>query len=122
MTHTFPCAKFVFNIRGDIDKQLQSWLLAFGTQLDGDIIRDYNHKLSRLAATLGPERARVIDMSEWSREGGSGLIVLNDLVDWLGFKGCRFTSLLHSNKDGYEKDRTDKSKLSLGKHCRLDGS
>lgn len=115
---TFPCAKFIFNIRGDIEKQVQSWLLAFGTKLDGDIIRDYNKNLVRLAATLGPERARVIDMSEWSKRDGSGLAVLNDTLEWLGFRGCKFQSLIHSNKDGYGKDRT---KLSLGKHCHLPG-
>ncbi len=119
LTHNFPCAKYIFNIRGDIEKQVQSWLLAFGTQLDGDKIRDYNQKLSQLAATLGPERARVIDMSEWSKEDGSGLPVLNDLVDWLGFRDCKFTSLIHSNKDGYGKDGT---KLSLGKKCILYGT
>ena len=118
-SENFPCARFVFNIRGDIEKQVQSWLLAFGTQLDGNIIREYNNKLSQLAAVLGPERARVIDMSEWSKKDGSGLPVLNDLVQWLGYRNCLFKSLIHSNKDGYGKDET---KLSLGKNCRLYGS
>ena len=115
----FPCARFIFNIRGDIEKQVQSWFLAFGTKLDGDVIRDYNQNLVKLAATLGPERARVIDMSEWSKEDGSGLAVLNDTLEWLGFRGCKFQSLIHSNKDGYGKDRT---KLSLGKRCHLHGA
>lgn len=115
-TDNFPCARFVFNIRGDIEKQVQSWLLAFGTKLDGDMIRKYNMKLSQLAAVLGPDRARVIDMSEWSKKDGSGLVVLNDLIEWLGYRNCKFTSLIHSNKDGYGKDTT---KLSLGKHCHL---
>jgi len=116
LKNSFPCAKFVFNIRGDIEKQVESWLSAFGTHLDGDIIRNYNQNLSHLAARLGPDRARVIDMSEWSKQGGYGLNILNDLVSWLGFSDCKFTSLIHSNKDGYGKD---KRKVSLGKHCRL---
>ena len=116
LIETFPCAKFVFNVRGDIDKQVQSWLAAFGTHLDGDVIRTYNHQLSTLAAKLGSDQARVIDMSEWSKKDGSGLNVLNDLVEWLGFRQCTFSSLIHSNHDGYGKDQT---KLSLGDRCHL---
>lgn len=115
----FPCARFIFNIRGDIEKQVQSWLLAFGTRLDGNIIRDYNQDLVKLAATMGPRRARVIDMSEWSKDDGSGLAVLNDTLEWLGFRECEYKSLIHSNKDGYGKDTT---KLSLGKRCHLKGA
>jgi hypothetical protein len=119
----FPCAKFIFNIRGDIDAQTSSWYKAFGTHIDGNIIRDYNNKLSSLAAILGPDKARVVDMSEWSKsgsdDGNSGLNVLNDLVYWLGFRNCKYTSLIHSNKDGYGKDKT--TKLSLGRFCHLPG-
>lgn len=120
LTENFPCARFVFNTRGDIEKQIQSWFKAFGTQLDGNELRDANRNLAQLAATLGPERARMIDMSEWSiTEGDSGLAILNDLVDWLGFEGCRFSSLIHMNKGGYEQD--NETKLSLGKECHLRG-
>ena len=36
---------------------------------------------------MGPDRARVIDMSEWSKRDGSGLEGLNDTLEWLVFVG-----------------------------------
>jgi len=117
LIENFPCAKFVVNIRGDVESQKASWLQAFGTELDGESIRKYTRRLTKLAASLGQDRARILDMSDWSKEDGSGLGVLNDLVEWLGFRGCKFSSLIHSNKDGYEQDV--ETSISLGKDCHL---
>jgi len=115
---TFPCARFIINIRGDVEAQKSSWFKAFGTEMDGNIIRGVNRRLENIAAYLGQERARLVDMSEWSQKNGSGLYVLNEMIEWLGFKGCQFPSLLHSNKDGYG---VDFQKYSLGDHCeRID--
>jgi len=115
---TFPCARFVINIRGDMEAQSRSWRKAFGTNMDGDLFRGFNRRLERIAAQLGPGRARLIDMSEWSQRDGSGVYLLNDTLEWLGFKGCRFPSLLHSNKNGYGADT---KKYSLGDEChRID--
>mmetsp|Transcript_28532 Transcript_28532/g.33829 ORF Transcript_28532/g.33829 Transcript_28532/m.33829 type:complete len:113 (-) Transcript_28532:33-371(-) len=63
---------------------------------------------------LGAERARLIDMLEWSQRDGSGVCVLNDMLDWLGFGGCWFPALLHANKNGYG---VDTQKYSLGNNC-----
>ena len=116
MMETFPCARFVINIRGDVESQIKSWKAAFGSDVDGDEIRLYNERLGNAAAMMGQDRARLIDMSEWSRKDNSGLMVLNELIEWLGFVNCTFSSLLHSNKDGYGNDS---SQVSLGDHCRL---
>jgi len=115
LIETFPCAKFVINIRGDIEAQRASWLKAFGTEMDGEAIREYNRRLENVAAHLGQDRARLIDMSEWSRRDGSGLYVLNELIEWLGFEGCNYPSLMHSNKDGYG---IDTKKYFLGENCK----
>lgn len=118
LMEAFPCAKFIINIRGDIDSQIRSWENAFGSKMEEDEIRTYNTRLEKVADRLGPNRARMIDMSEWSKEDGSGLHVLNDLLDWMGFQGCQYDKLLHSNKDGYAQDGT---RVNLGKKCRAPG-
>uniref|UniRef100_A0A7S3PY43 Protein-tyrosine sulfotransferase n=1 Tax=Chaetoceros debilis TaxID=122233 RepID=A0A7S3PY43_9STRA len=114
LMESFPCARFVINIRGDVESQITSWYKNFGIELDGDEVRFYNKKLQEVASIMGQDRARLIDMVDWSQKDNSGLPVLNDLIEWLGFRDCKFESLLHSNKDGYKVDRT---KMSLGQNC-----
>eukprot|EP00553_Chaetoceros_curvisetus_P010063 CAMPEP_0204621742 /NCGR_PEP_ID=MMETSP0717-20131115/7388_1 /ASSEMBLY_ACC=CAM_ASM_000666 /TAXON_ID=230516 /ORGANISM="Chaetoceros curvisetus" /LENGTH=225 /DNA_ID=CAMNT_0051636223 /DNA_START=121 /DNA_END=798 /DNA_ORIENTATION=- len=118
LVKTFPCARFVINIRGDVESQVASWQKAFGTNLDGDKIRRYNTYLTEVASFMGQDRARLIDMAEWSQQDNSGVEVLNELIDWLGFQNCRFETLLHENRDGYGMDGT---KVSLGKNCHYPG-
>jgi len=118
MLENFPCARFVINIRGDIEKQVESWQAAFGTPMDGDEVRRYNRLLVDVASYMGQGKARVVDMTEWIQRD-SGVEVLNDLIEWLGFVDCRYESLLHSNKDGYGIDR---QQVSLGKNCHYPGN
>jgi hypothetical protein len=115
----FPCARFVINIRGDVEKQVKSWEAAFETELDGDEVRHYNRLLVDVASHMGQDRARLVDMSEWIKKGSSGMRVLNELIEWLGFIDCRYESLLHSNRDGYGVDRQE---VTLGKNCRYQGN
>jgi len=115
---TFPCARFIINIRRDVKAQKNSWLKAFGTEIDGNSIRHYNQRLENIAAQLGKERARLIDMSEWSQKDGSGLQVLNEMIEWLGFEGCQYLYLWHSNKNGYDGVTL---KYSLGENCKRIG-
>jgi hypothetical protein len=60
---------------------------------------------------MGPKTAQVVDMNEWVKD----VSILNDVVKWLGFKGCRFKALLHENYDRYERDTTV---LDLGPQCQ----
>jgi len=115
LKETFPCARFVINVRKDVQAQKASWLKAFGTEKDDGDIRKYTRRLENVAAELGEGRALLIDMSEWGQKDGSGLYVLNDVIEWLGFKDCRFSHLLHANKDGYGADTM---KEYLGEDCR----
>lgn len=119
LMETFPCARFIINIRGDVEKQVESWKNSFGLDLDGDEIRQYNKWLINVAAHLGQDRARLLDMSEWSKRDNSGVEVLNDLIEWLGFEDCKYDSLLHSNKNGYGIDR---QRMFLGENCRYKGN
>lgn len=119
LIENFPCARFIINIRGDVEKQVKSWQTNFGMELDGEEVRNYNRMLVNVASRMGPERARLLDMSEWSQKNNVGIDVFNDLIEWLGFVDCKYTSLIHSNKDGY---RTDREVMPLGKNCRYGGS
>lgn len=119
LIENFPCARFVVNIRSDVEEQVESWKKSFGTDLDGDELRYYNRKLVQTAAYMGQDRARLIDMLEWSKKDNSGVVVLNDLIEWLGFVDCSYETLLHSNKDGYGADRNN---VSMGSRCRYQGN
>jgi len=119
LIENFPCARFVMNVRGDIESQVKSWMVSFGKELDGDEVRLYNRKLEKVAAFMGQDRARVIDMSEWSKKDNSGVVVLNELIEWLGYVDCKYDSLLHSNKNGYG---VDSETMFLGKKCRYEGN
>eukprot|EP00559_Dactyliosolen_fragilissimus_P002643 CAMPEP_0184868138 /NCGR_PEP_ID=MMETSP0580-20130426/29280_1 /TAXON_ID=1118495 /ORGANISM="Dactyliosolen fragilissimus" /LENGTH=225 /DNA_ID=CAMNT_0027368817 /DNA_START=488 /DNA_END=1165 /DNA_ORIENTATION=- len=113
----FPCSRIVFNIRGDIQAQKESWKKAFGTDKDVSSMIFINNLIIKAAAKLGPDRARLVDMSEWSRP--EGLEVLNDLIQWLGFKNCKYPRLLHENKNKYGVDR---ELFDLGNHCKWVGN
>lgn len=119
LVENFPCARFIINIRGDVEKQVKSWQVNFGMDLDGEEVRSYNRMLVNVASYMGPERARLLDMSEWTQKDNAGVYVLNDLIEWLGFVDCKYESLLHANKDGY---KSDQQIMSLGKNCRYGGS
>jgi hypothetical protein len=119
LMQNFPCARFIINIRSDVERQVESWNKNFASELDGDEVRYYNRKLSQTAAYMGQDRARLLDMLEWSKRDNSGVVVLNDLIEWLGFVDCKYKTLLHSNKNGYGVDRND---FSLGPNCRYQGN
>jgi len=64
----------------------------------------YIEFLTQFARHLGPDTARLIDMVMWT----NNISVLNDLLDWLGYKECHFKSLVHANHGGgYGLDQTD---------------
>ena len=118
----FPCARFIINIRGDIASQKESWKKAFkpANEKVVDELPKMNEILRQVASLFGIERARLIDMDDWSNEEESiGLKVLNDLVEWLGFKHCRFPFLLHENKDNYALDVSNT--FTLGENCTFVG-
>lgn len=132
LTESFPCARYVINIRSDLDRQAQSIETAFGglgwngngngngndrPTLDWDTsaIRQNVEKqtdfLRELANRLGGQRAKLIDMDEWKGD----VSVLNNVVDWLGFEECAFDKIAHENHDNYGQDDRQ---IYLGDKCR----
>lgn len=105
ISENFPCSKVVVNIRSDVDSQLASV---------GNTFVNHNHKnttykylrenefLISLADELGDSQARVIDMTKWSEDVG----IINNLIEWVGFKGCALEEMLHTNhgEDGFQQD------------------
>ena len=42
--------------------------------------------------------------------------MLNDVVEWLGYKDCLFNTITHDNENGYTVDNT--TVIDLGENCR----
>ena len=107
----FPCSRFVVNYRSDEDGQAKSQLkLGWDQKLVDELKRD-NEFLRNLAEALGNETAQLIDMEDWIKD----VSILNSVVSWLGFQGCRFKSILHENHDGYGREGSDPG---FGACCR----
>jgi hypothetical protein len=110
----FPCSRFIVNYRSDTDSQVKSELKAGWNSVEttrSATLNQYNQFLLKFAELMGPKTAQVVDMNEWVKD----VSILNDVVKWLGFKGCRFKALLHENHDGYGRDNTV---LDLGPQCQ----
>ena len=118
----FPCSRFLINIRSDMEEQLQSISSTFhkgkkkkkDNNMEDELLRK-NHFLLQLHDILGNDRSKMIDMSIWKDD----ISVLNNVVDWLGFKDCAFDALLHENFDGYGRDH--QTNVHVGDNCRLTG-
>lgn len=112
LKENFPCSKVVLNIRSNVDNQISS----VGTNFiksgrTRDELIEYNSFQMALADELGEDMARLIDMNDWKED----VSVLNDVIKWMGFKGCAFQELVHENHDGYGRDT--EHKVDLGKNC-----
>lgn len=112
LKENFPCAKIIINIRSNVQNQMESvgtnFIKSGGTE---DELVQYNSFQVALAQELGSDTAKLIDMNDWK----DNVSVLNDVIDWLGFKGCAFQELVHENHDGYGRD-TDHG-VDLGTNC-----
>ena len=115
LVQSFPCARFIINIRSNTYEQGESVISAFkDSDLDAAVnkIEVQTSFLEELAGRLGGKRAKLIDMEDWKDD----VSVLNDVVNWLGFEGCEFNYVLHENHDRYGHDER---KIDLGKNCRI---
>lgn len=104
MKENFPCSRIVINIRSNVTEQLKSTT----ENLKGDKKRGSrthlelsNQFLIKLSKELGDEMSRIIDMNEWTKD----IEILNDLVTWLGFRGCTYKQIVHENSEGYHRDK-----------------
>jgi hypothetical protein len=111
----FPCSRFVVNYRSDENAQAKSainagWKADYEKQMSQ--LKLDNEFLHNFTEALGTERAQLIDMSEWTKD----ISIINNVVRWLGFKGCGFKSLMHENHDRYGSDGS--TDLGIGARCR----
>ena len=109
----FPCARFIVNIRSNVEEQVQSYQTNFHWNLTASELIGKNMFLRQLDKNLGSS-SKLTDMTYWKKENDTKTI--NEVVDWLGFENCKFDGVPHENNHGYEPDR--ESELSLGKNCR----
>ena len=122
LTESFPCARFIINIRSNVTEQSQSILSNF-EPLKGDkvpnytfdeIVEKFNNQtnfLKELAVHLGKQKAMLLDMNAWKND----VSILNNVIDWLGFENCAFERVKHENFDGFGRDEDS---FHLGKDCR----
>eukprot|EP00555_Chaetoceros_dichaeta_P014882 CAMPEP_0198254442 /NCGR_PEP_ID=MMETSP1447-20131203/4737_1 /TAXON_ID=420782 /ORGANISM="Chaetoceros dichaeta, Strain CCMP1751" /LENGTH=254 /DNA_ID=CAMNT_0043940479 /DNA_START=302 /DNA_END=1067 /DNA_ORIENTATION=+ len=117
---TFPCARVILNIRSHIKDQVLSQKAFLDikksdkNQTIFKSLRRENARMKRMVKMFGNERARLLDMVDWTNEE-TGLQYLNDVVYWLGFRDCKFNQLYHENTNGYESNNT--GRVNVGPNC-----
>jgi hypothetical protein len=109
----FPCSRYIVNISSNIEKQAKSRIsLHWGstdyeTQVKG-LTRE-NEYLKKFASLMGADTAQVIDLEEWAHD----LSIINNIMDWMGYKDCHFQEVLHQNNNqGYATDSSHDSNMS----------
>lgn len=113
LTESFPCARFIINIRSGSAEQAKSMVDAFAkTDFEEtyNSIQNQTSFLKELSDRLG-QKAKLIDMDEWKDD----VSILNNVLDWLGFENCSFNTIIHENHDTFGRDN---SNLDLGPQCR----
>ena len=112
LMENFPCARIVVNYRSNIDNQLASIKEQFKkSSRTRDELVSFNAFQIALAEELGPDRAYLLDMNDWKENA----TVLNEVVEWLGFRNCVFEELVHENHHGYKRDK--EHQVTLGEKC-----
>ena len=115
LKEVFPCSRVIVNIRTNVEDQLNSIQGTFSKATEKgkstDDITEYNQYLIDLANELGTKMAKVIDLTEWR----NNVNVFNDVAQWLGFKQCKFTSIVHENLNGYGRDNN--TDIGIDKYC-----
>ena len=114
LLETFPCARIIVNIRSNTEALVNSRHDTYDQKVDIRDAQIETETLETIAKRLGTRRARLIDMTEWSADGG--LYILNDVLDWLGFENCKFNSLYHENHDRFRADKS--TQIQMGENCR----
>ena len=112
--YSFPCSRVLVNIRGDVEKQLESMNKTFANHnpnMKASDVESMNEFLMDLAKELGDDMARFVDMSEWTQDVG----ILNDVVHWLGFRECKYHAIVHENVNGLGRDH--ETKPDIGESC-----
>jgi hypothetical protein len=107
----FPCSRYIVNHSSNIKGQVKSRLDLGWNTADYDILRKENEFLKKFTRLMGPEAARLIDMNEWIND----VSIINNIVDWMGYRKCYFPKVLHDNNHGYATG--DSADLKIGQKC-----
>ncbi len=115
LRENFPCSRIVVNIRSDVASQMKSIDKTFQEDNKGDLseegIENMNEFLENLSEELGEDMSRLVDMNDWTKD----VVVLNDLIHWLGFRDCKYQQVVHENANGYGRDHETDS--GVGANC-----
>jgi len=132
MVRIFPCSRFIFTIRTDLEAQAKSawWKddnqTAFFReegQSTLEYLKEANQKLLDMAQFLGNERAFVLKLEEWKND----ITVFDKMVEWLGFVDCKYKLIPHANANGgygWENKQIFFTKTPqewMGENCRYVG-
>lgn len=114
----FPCARYIINIRSNLENQLESMEEAFRLtkdeiQIKKESVQNQTKFLKDFYHLMGDDQARLVDLSIWKNDVG----IINNITSWLGFKDCAFDALVHENHDRYQPDHS--TNLSLSESCNL---
>lgn len=120
-TH-FPCSKVLINYQTNVTHEYLSFKRTFHHNNGGGKDKEYrgpsieyfkqiNKFQEDLSHSLGDEMSRLIDMDQWVHD----VEILNSVIQWMGYKKCRFNKIVHENDKGYSTDKD--TVLSVGKEC-----
>lgn len=115
VVRAFPCSRIIVNICSNATQQLIS-RKGMGWHTKKSEVESQTRDLQRVAQMFGPHRAYLLDSSEWTASPANGTRIINEMVEWLGFRNCRFHRLAHDNANSYSLDRTV---IDLGPNCYL---
>ena len=107
---SFPCARFVINIRSDTEALTNSYHTNFNWNVTEPDLVNRTQFLRDLDEHLGYS-STLIDFTYWQHKIDN----LNAVIDWLGFENCAFNAMVHENSEGYNADKN--TTLSLGENC-----
>jgi len=122
----FPCSRFVFSVRSDIESQAKStfWnetkstadkeVQSLTTKADTlAYLKDLNALHVQAYEYLGKDQAFWLDLNEWSAPGG--MRKFDELADWLGFSSCKYPDKVGNCWD--KKKFTECGEISIGDQC-----
>lgn len=97
----FPCMRVIVNINSNTTQYAASvqkaWTLNTKETASIQGLLKLNEQATRMAKTLGPKVAFLLDKNEWS----NNISKLNEVVTWLGFHpSCHFKDLMEFNTKG----------------------
>jgi hypothetical protein len=115
LRENFPCSRMIVNIRSDVENQVKSMNATFANPDSGNKnignVQKMTAFLVDIADELGDERAKLVDMNEWTED----VNILNDVITWLGFRDCKYHAVVHENANGYDRDNV--TRPDIGNNC-----